>query len=303
LHRARRRGYHFAPRTLRAPAPQRKNGERTVPRPAPKTRRNNPLLPFYVLLGVAALAGAFFLFRQMQGSGAAAATTLQEVVMTPEQLQRVPGISKGQPNAPVVIMEFADFQCPACGQFARFSEPLVKDHIDAGTVRFVWYDYPLVEIHQNAMLASRAGRCANEQNKFWEYHDYVFGRQELWSEQKNPVNLFIDYAEQAGLDGSAFGQCLRSDKYQKEVSESRQLGGTLGVNGTPTLFVNGKRVQNTPKTRAEWDELIRAETGGATGATAPAAGATTPAGAAQPAPAPASSGATVPAAAPADSAD
>lgn len=272
-----------------------------MPRPAPKTRRTNALLPFYALLGVVALVGAIFLFRQVKGGGGGAATTLQEVVMTPEQLQRVPGISKGQPNAPVVIMEFADFQCPACGQFARFSEPLVKDHIDAGTVRFVWYDYPLVEIHQNAMLASRAGRCANEQNQFWAYHDYVFGQQQRWSEEKNPVNLFIEYAEQAGLDRNAFAQCLRSDKYQKEVSESRQLGGTLGVSGTPTLFVNGKRVQKTPSTRAEWDELVRQETNGAAtpaataGQTAPAAGMASPAG-------PASPGASVPSAAPADSA-
>jgi protein-disulfide isomerase len=269
-----------------------------VPRPAPKPRRKNPLLPFYVILGVVALGGAFFLFRQMQGGGGGgAATTLQQVVMTPEQLQRVPGISKGQPNAPVVFMEFADFQCPACGQFARFSEPLLEDHINAGTVRFVWYDYPLVEIHENAMLASRAGRCANEQNQFWAYHDYVFGQQERWAGAKNPVNLFIDYAQQAGLDRNAFGQCLRSDKYQKEVSESRQLGSTLGVSGTPTLFVNGKRVQDTPSTRAEWDELIRQETGGAApgapaAATTPAApGATPPAGAAPAAAAPADSAA------------
>jgi protein-disulfide isomerase len=197
------------------------------------------------------------------------ATTLHQVAMSPEQLQRVPGISKGQANAPVVIMEFADFQCPGCGQFARFSEPLLEEYIQAGTVRFVWYDYPLVEIHANAMLASRAGRCANEQNKFWEYHDYVFGQQVSWAEANNPVNLFIDYAAQVGLDRNAFGECLRSDKYQKEVSESRQLGSTLGVSGTPTLFINGKRVQETPGTRAEWAELIQGEIG-ATGAQAPA---------------------------------
>jgi protein-disulfide isomerase len=257
-----------------------------VPRHAPKPRRN-PLLPFYVILGVAALVGAFFLFRKAQGGGAAA-TELQPVVMTPEQLQRVPGISKGQPNAPVVIMEFADFQCPACGDFARFSEPLAKDLIDNGTVRFVWYDYPLVEIHANAMLAARAGRCANEQNQFWGYHDYVFGQQSAWSEERNPTNLFIGYAEQAGLNRDAFSQCLRSDKYQKEVSESRQLGSTLGVSGTPTLFVNGKRVQDIPRTRADWDALVRQETGGATTpAAAPGAPATTqPAGTAPAAAAP-----------------
>ena len=253
-----------------------------MPRPAPKQQRRNPLLPFYVILGVVALGGAFFLFRQMGGGGGSAATTLQPVVMTPEQLQRVPGISKGQPNAPVVIMEFADFQCPGCGDFARFSEPLLQDHIDAGTVRFVWYDFPLVQIHPNAMLAARAGRCANEQNLFWPFHDYVFGQQGQWSSSNDAADLFEEYAQQAGLNREAFATCLRSDKYQKEVSESYQLGNTLGVSGTPTLFINGKKVQETPRTRAEWDELIRQETGSAAAApaaTAPAATDSAPAAA------------------------
>jgi protein-disulfide isomerase len=251
-----------------------------VPRPVPKSKpRRNPLLPFYVIMGVVALAGAFFLFRQMSASGGTPATTLQPVAMSPEQLQRVPGIGKGQVNAPVMIMEFADFQCPACGDFSRYSEPLIKDYVDNGTVRFVWYDYPLVELHANAFLASRSGRCANEQNQFWAYHDYVFGQQGDWSAEKDPTRKFIGYAQQVGLDRDAFTQCLRSDKYRKEVSESRQLGETLGVNGTPTLFINGKRAQEIPRTRAEWDELIRQETNSAGGtgtpAAAPAATATT----------------------------
>jgi hypothetical protein len=261
-----------------------------VPRPAPKRQRNSSLLPFYVLLGVVAVGGAFFLFRQMGGSGGSPATTLQQVVMSPEQLQRVPGISKGQPNAPVVIMEFADFQCPGCGDFARFSEPLIQDHINSGVVRFVWYDFPLVQIHANAMLAARAGRCANEQNQFWPFHDYVFGQQSQWSSSNDAADLFEGYAAQVGMNRDAFATCLRSDKYQKEVSESYQLGTTLGVGGTPTLFINGKKVQETPRTRAEWDELIRQETGNAAAA-APAATA--------PATAPAAGDSAAPAAAPA----
>ncbi len=256
-----------------------------MPRPAPKRQQRNSLLPFYILLGVVALGGAWFLFRQMGGGGGTPATTLQPVVMSPEQLQRVPGISKGQANAPVVFMEFADFQCPACGDFARFSEPLLQDWIDNGTVRFVWYDFPLVQIHPNAMLAARAGRCANEQGKFWPFHDYVFGQQGEWSASRDAAGLFVGYAQQAGLDRGAFATCLRSTKYQQEVSESYELGNTLGVTATPTLFVNGKKVQNTPRTRAEWETLIRQEQGSA-------------------APAAATPGATdsAPAAAPADSA-
>ena len=238
-----------------------------MPRPAAQPRRKkNPLLPFYALLGVVLLGGLAWLFTQSRGG--AAASTLQQVVMTPEQLQRVPGISQGAPNAPLVLMEFADFQCPGCGQFARFSKPLMKDFIDNGTVRFVWYDFPLTQIHKNAVLASRAGRCANEQNQFWAYHDVVFANQSQWSESNDAADQFVEYAERAGLDDGAFGQCLRSEKYQKEVSESYQLGTTLGVSGTPTLFLNGKRVQETPGTRADWERLIQAELGAA----APAAG-------------------------------
>ena len=244
------------------------------------------MLPFYAILGVVALAGAFLLYRQTQGGGSAA-STLQQVVMTPEQLQRVPGISQGQPNAPLVLMEFADFQCPGCGQFARFSKPLVKDYIDNGTVRFVWYDFPLTNIHANAVLASRAGRCANEQNQFWAYHDVVFANQATWSESTNAADRFIDYAEQVGLDRAAFRDCLRSEKFQKEVSESFQLGTTLGVSGTPTLFLNGKRIE-TPSSRAEWDRVIQAELGGAApGAAAPATAAPATAPATGPADAPA----------------
>ena len=256
-------------------------GETIVPRPAPKPRRS-PLTPFYVILGVVAVAGAFLLFRQTAGGGGAA-TTLEQVVLTPEQLQSVPGISQGSPDAPLVLMEFADFQCPGCGQFARFSKPLVKDYIDNGTVRFVWYDFPLTQIHRNAVLASRAGRCANEQNLFWPFHDVVFTNQTQWSESTDATDRFIDYAQQAGLDRAAFSQCLRSEKYQKEVSESYQLGTTLGVSGTPTLFLNGKRIE-TPRTKAEWDQLIQAELGTSA---APAAAAPAPAAATDTAPAPA----------------
>jgi protein-disulfide isomerase len=153
----------------------------------------------------------------------------------------------------------------------------MKDYVDSGTVRFVWYDFPLVQIHKNAMLAARAGRCANEQNQFWAFHDVIFARQQEWSESSDAADLFAGYAQQVGLDRGAFETCLGSDKYQKEVSESYQLGSTLGVTGTPTIFINGKKVEDTPHSRAEWDELIRGEMGSAQAGAAPAAPAPAPA--------------------------
>lgn len=247
-----------------------------MPRPAPAARRS-PLLPFYVVLGLVALAGGYLLYRQMSGPSGTPATSLARVALTPEQLNRVPGISQGSPDAPVVIMEFADFQCPGCGQFARFAKPLISDHIENGTVRFVWYDFPLVQIHRNAMLAARAGRCANDQGRFWEYHDVLFGRQSEWSESMRAADLFTDYTEPAGVDRARFAECLRSDRFQQEVSESYELGNTLGVTGTPTLFINGKRVDEVPNRRAGWDALIQQEMGGAPAGTATDTSAAAPA--------------------------
>jgi protein-disulfide isomerase len=243
-------------------------GGSSVSRSAPKPRRSS-LLPFYVVLGVVAVAGSVLLYRQVAGAGGTAATTLSPVVMTPEQLNRVPGIPQGSPDAPVVIMEFADFQCPACADFARFYKPLVADHIQNGNVRFVWYDWPIVQIHPNAFLASRAGRCANEQDRFWAYHDVLFGRQAEWSGSQRAADLFIGYAAQAGVDRDAFAQCLRSDRFRDEVSQSHELGNVMGVSGTPTLFVNGKRLQQIPTRRADWDALVQREMG--TAAPAPEA--------------------------------
>jgi protein-disulfide isomerase len=155
----------------------------------------------------------------------------------------VPGISMGREDAPVVIYEFADFQCPGCGQFASFTAPLVKERlVDTGQVRFVYYDYPLISLHPNAFLAARAGRCANEQERFWDYHDVLYARQPTWSPMRDPTDTFVEMADELGLDSDAFESCLRSDRYQEEVSRSIQLAEMLGVRSTPTLFVNMKRI-------------------------------------------------------------
>lgn len=229
--------------------------------PAPASRGSS-LTPFYVILGVVALAGIGILVFQLLQKGGGATEPVQ-VTMDPAALQRVQGISVGREDAPVVIYEFADFQCPGCGQFAAFTVPVIKQrYVDAGTVRYVYYDYPLIQLHSNAFLAARAGRCANEQNRFWEFHDYLYGKQPEWSNERNPTDLFVGYAEQVGIDGDSFETCLRSDRYAREVTESMRLGESLGVQGTPTLFINGKRLPEVPGP-AELDRLIKAELGGA----------------------------------------
>jgi protein-disulfide isomerase len=206
-------------------------------------------MPFYVILGIIAVAGIGVLFYQVGGRAQPALEPVP-VAMDEAQLARAPGVATGPEDAPVVIYEFADFQCPGCAQFATFVAPLIKEHyVQPGTVRYVYYDFPLIQIHRHAFLASRAGRCAEEQGRFWEYHDVLYGRQQRWASAADASGLFIEYADELGLDRRAFTECLRSDRYALEVTQNLRLGESLGVQGTPTLFINGKRLPSVPSFR------------------------------------------------------
>ncbi len=244
-----------------------------MPRPAPATRRKSSMLPFYLLLGLVAAAGVGLLVTQMtKGDDGGTVTAPVTVTLTPEQLQRVPGIAVGPQNAPITVYQFADFQCPHCREWATFIEPVIKERlVSSGRVRYVFYDWPIGGQFKHGFLASRAGRCANEQGKFWEYHDVVFARQQEWSYAKSAAGHFERYArEVAGLDAGRFDQCLRSDRYAREVSESRKLGESLGVGGTPTVFVNGRRLQPLPDSYSEFEAQLNQIPGGGAAAAPPA---------------------------------
>jgi protein-disulfide isomerase len=236
--------------------------------PAPRGRSS--LAPFYAILGVVALAGVAWLLYQSMGKEKPV-TAPVAVAMDQARLNRVQGMSVGRADAPVVIYEFADFQCPGCGQFASMVAPLIKERlVQPGKVRYVYYDFPLIQIHQNAFLAARAGRCANEQGKFWEFHDVIYGQQPNWSSEPDPSDLFVEYGVRAGVQEGPFESCLRSDRFAREVSESIKLGESLGVSGTPTLIVNGRRLGSTPGF-AELEQIVNEAVAGGAPAAGPAA--------------------------------
>lgn len=266
-----------------------------MPRPAPERPRRSSLTPFYVILGLVLLAGIGVLVTQMRPkTGDGVNKPAQTVPLTPEQLQRVQGIARGRADAPITIYEFADFQCPHCAEFAALVEPVIMERlVDTGKVRYVFYDFPLG--FKWSWLAARAGRCANEQGKFWEWHALVFARQQEWAFDTDPISKWGPLAEQAGLNRGAFESCVRSDKFQTEVTESSQLGNSLGVQGTPTLFVNGRRIE-TPSSYAALETVLRTIAPGAFDAAAPAPAAGT---AAPAAPAGATTAPAAPATAPA----
>lgn len=223
--------------------------------------QKSPLSPFYAVLGAIAVLGVGLILYQVFAVGGSAATEPVEVEIDQAELAQVEGISIGDPDAPVVIYEFADFQCPACGQYAALYAPTIKQRlVDTGLVRYVHYDYPLTQIHPNAFLAARAGRCANDQGGFWQFHDLVYARQMRWASMGDPTGFFVDVAEEIGIDEGEFAACLRSDSHAEEITRSMRLGESMGVPGTPTLFVNMRRLQGIPEF-AELEALVRSEAG------------------------------------------
>ena len=144
--------------------------------------------------------------------------------------------SIGPKNAKVTVVEFSDFQCPYCGEafpVIRELEVLYKDK-----VRFIYRDFPIVSIHDFALGAALAADCANEQGKFWAYHDKLFTHQENLD-----ISSLKQYALQVGLDAVKFNKCLDTSKYQSEVESDFNDGVAAGVTGTPTWFIDGKKVE------------------------------------------------------------
>ncbi len=151
----------------------------------------------------------------------------------------------GSNDAKVTIVEFSDFQCPFCKRYIDETHEQIKEkYIDTGKVKIAYRHYPLTSIHPNAQKAAEASECANEQGKFWEYHDKLFAEQDTWSPltTTDVVNSFVDYAGQVGLNTDQFRTCVDSDKYQKAVETDLEAGNKVQVDGTPAFFVNGYRL-------------------------------------------------------------
>lgn len=140
----------------------------------------------------------------------------------------------GPVDAPVTIVEFADFQCPFCARYAAQTYPLLRETY-GDRVRYVFKHFPISGLHPDAERAGMAAECAHEQDRFWEYHEVLFANQSNLSQ-----NALLDYARQVEMpDMDQFTQCLTTQKYAATVQADLLLGNRLGVSGTPTFFING----------------------------------------------------------------
>jgi protein-disulfide isomerase len=151
----------------------------------------------------------------------------------------------GNPNAPITIIEFSDFQCPFCAKFHVETLPLImNEYIKNGQVKLVFRDFPIQNIHPNALPASVAAECANEQEKFKEMHDILFEKQNDWSNQTldNVIITFNQYASDMGLEEKEFDSCLKNGKYIEEIQKDLDDGRAYGISGTPGFFVGNNQI-------------------------------------------------------------
>ncbi|MEE2960951.1 MAG: thioredoxin domain-containing protein [Myxococcota bacterium] len=165
------------------------------------------------------------------------------------------GPSKGQANAPITIVEFADFECPYCSQMGSRLSKVVDTY--PGKVQVFYKHFPLA-FHKNARKAAEASLCADEQKAFWKFHDVLYANQRGLGDDK-----YADFAKEAGLDEASFQACMSSGKFKKQVEADYQEGKKIGVQGTPSVYINGlltKKLEPEQLITAVADELKKLET-------------------------------------------
>lgn len=163
-------------------------------------------------------------------------------------------ISIGKADAAVVVRTYSDFQCPAC----KAAEPAFKAVVEAykDRVKFIWKNFPLITIHQNARNAANAAQCANVEGKFWDYHDRLYASQEGWAGLSDPKERFVQLAKDSGLNVQDFTSCYDARRYDDLVMKDEEEGLANGVDSTPTFYINNAEAQ--VRTEAQWRAALDA---------------------------------------------
>src|SRR5262245_49612236 len=195
-------------------------------------KRNLPFVIIAAVLGVAIGAGVW-MYRSAQSQLAPTPTPTSAPAVTPN-VSTVKGV--------VTIEEFGDYQCPPCGALHPILKTLKSEY--GNRIRLIFYHYPLTQLHKHALEASYAAVAAGLQGKFWEMHDLLYENQSVWSEVGDFRPVAINFALKLGLDTGRFTKDMDGLKVMAIVSDDEQRANAFGVNGTPTVFINGRMVPN-----------------------------------------------------------
>jgi protein-disulfide isomerase len=216
---------------------------------------------FYAVLGaIAVVAGALIWKSSRPGAGAAEPSADAPPVTITAADSAFRGFVLGSDSAPVEVVEYADFQCPHCAEFAVVQFPVIREQlINTGRLRWRFRDFPLG--FRWSQLSALAAQCAGEQGRFWEMADAMLQRQSRWGPgSKNPAGLFRELARGVGVDAAAYDACMDSRRYAGRIEASRREGLARRVTGTPTFVVNGvaldsRRYGNSDAFKALVDSL------------------------------------------------
>ena len=205
------------------------------------------------VVGAAVIIAAILIVPSFQPVG-------EIVTITPHSRPMVDGRTMGDPNAPVLIEVFSDFQCPACKTFTEQIEPQVVDtYVSTAQVHYIYRHFPFLDDRaprNESDQAANASMCAADENRFWDYHDIVFANWVGENQGAFNDNRLVAFAESLGLDMPAFNECFNANLHKDEIDGDLTTGSALGVTGTPSVFVNGTLL--TPGFIPSFDEISQA---------------------------------------------
>jgi len=226
---------------------------------------------FYLLLGGLAVAGTAALLMARDGGGDTSQLAPLSLAESSAPASAAAGVSIGPADALVTIVEFADFGCPHCRTFNSVAGKAIRrDYAGAnGPIQWINYDFPL---NQTSWAPALAARCGEQQGRYWQMHDMLYARSDDWLGKSNPNKVFSEIAETVGLDEDAFRSCMADRSALQDIGAARRYGESLGVNSTPSMFINGRQIppRRESFTYAGLERLIQDEL-----AAAPAAAAET----------------------------
>jgi len=215
--------------------------------------------PLVLILGIlmVAVIGGFALYKVQQQNQQPSDNNNKPLVRASISQGATPPHVRGDSNAPVVLEEFGDFQCPVC---ARFYKDLKQVESEYGSkLCVIFRQYPIQQMHPHALEAARAAEAAGLQNRFWEMHDLLYENQDTWVKENDTRPSFIGYAKSLGLDVQRFNSDFDGNITASRTQDDLRRAREMGVTGTPTIFINGRppRDRNIDAIRNAINEALK----------------------------------------------
>ena len=202
------------------------------------------ILPVSILMAAVLISGSILYARYNAGQNAVVPGSGVQKPIGKVDIDLTNAMTLGDAKAPVTIVEYGDYQCPFCERyFTQNQSMFISQYVNTGKARFVWKDYAF--LGQESTWAAEAARCANDQGKFWAYHDYLYSHQGAENSGAFSKTNLKKFAVALGLNAPQFNTCLDTDKYTALIQQETQTASAIGVNGTPATFINGQLVTDS----------------------------------------------------------